>query len=240
MAIPKDVTVILPVHNEEGVIESVVRNFYSTLIRDFPGARLILAEDGSTDNTLAILKRLNNEIPFSLHAFEKRKGYTQAFKDALSLAETPLVLFSDSDGQHDPSDAFKMLPLSDRFDIVSGYKHPRKDSFLRIFLSRGYNFLIFLLFGLKLKDIDSGFKLIKISLIKEISNKTTIMRHCVASEFMLRAFLCGYKITEIPVHHYQRSKGRSIFSLNSLPRTIIETFMDLFRLKLEVSKNKCR
>ena len=134
----------------------------------------------------------------------ERKGYTKAFKDALSIAKTELIFFSDSDGQHDPTDVFKWLKEMDENDIVGGYKYPRRDPAYRIAISKIYNFLIYLLFGLKMRDIDSGFKVIKKKVIDSMLSEVTEMKYCVMSEFVLKAYLAGYRIGEVPVRHYPR------------------------------------
>ena len=131
-----ELSVVMPVYNEAGIIEKVIEHFHRHVIRQRPGSRLIVIEDGSDDGTKDILKSLNRRIPFTLISAEKRKGYTRAFKDALKTADTELIFFSDSDGQHNPRDVFKMLREIGGFDIVGGYKHPRRDPLYRRWMSR--------------------------------------------------------------------------------------------------------
>ena len=150
-------------------------------------------------------------------------------------------MFSDSDAQHDPADFFKLLEVIEEYDVVGGYKSPRRDPFHRLVISRVYNSLIYLLFGLKMKDIDAGFKLIKKKVIDSVLGDVTIMKHCVMSEFMLKAYLKGYKITEVPISHYPRkSGGTSIFSPTKLPSIIFGLIKNLLEIKINYSgaKNK--
>jgi glycosyltransferase involved in cell wall biosynthesis len=235
-----DLTVIIPVYNEVHTITGVLRDFYEKVIKKIPDSRLVVAEDGSTDGTKEILKGLNKEIPFKLISSSKRKGYTAAFKEALSMAGTELVFFSDSDGQHEPEDVFKLLKEIDRSDIVSGYKSPRHDPIYRIFISKVYNFLFFLLFGLKVRDIDSGFKLIKKKVIDEVLTEVHTLKHCVMSEFILRAYLSGFKVKEVCVRHYLRqdTKGSRIFSWQNLTFVIIGLISGLLAIKFEISRKK--
>lgn len=229
----KKITVIILVYNEALVIKKVISDFYGKVVKRIPNTEFIISEDGSTDGTKEILQRLNKEIPFTLISEKERKGYTKAFKDALSIAKTELVFFSDSDGQHDPKDIFELLKEIDNSDIVSGYKYPRRDPVYRIIASKVYNFLIYLLFGLKMKDIDSGFKLIKKKVIDNVLNDVTNVKYCVMSEFILRAYLSGYKIKEIPVKHYCRAAGTSsIFSLTKLPAIIFQLIENLVKIRL--------
>ena len=232
-------SVVIPVYNEAGVIEDVIRGFYENVVKRIPNAKLIIAEDGSTDGTKEILDRLHNKIPFVLISSKERKGYTKAFKDALSIAKTDLVLFSDSDGQHDPTDVFKLLKEIDSNDIISGYKFPRRDPIHRIVISKVYNFLIYLLFGLKMKDIDSGFKLIKKRVIDNVLNDGISFKYCVMSEFVLKAYLSGYKVKEIPVNHFPRKSGKTaIFTPAKLPLIIIGLIKNLLKIKFSYKKEK--
>ncbi|HQO59166.1 MAG TPA: glycosyltransferase family 2 protein, partial [Candidatus Omnitrophota bacterium] len=160
-----------------------------------------------------------------------------AFQDALSLARTPWVLFSDSDGQHDPEDIHKLLNGVPACDIISGCKTPRQDPIHRRVLSFAYNYLIGVLFGLWMKDIDSGFKLIRRDVIERVLPRLKYMKYCVMSEFILRAHLSGYKVREIPVRHYPRpAGGTSIFRPVRLPGIVWGLLGGLFKLKWEYHK----
>lgn len=226
-------TIVIPVFNEEGVIKEVINDFYNKVLLKILNSELIIAEDGSTDNTKEILKELSKKVPFTLISSPERKGYTRAFKDALKLANSELIFFSDSDGQHDPSDIFKLLKEINDNHIVSGYKINRKDPLYRIFISNLYNFLIYLLFGLKMKDIDSGFKLIKKEVVNSVLKETVILDYCIMSEFILRAYLKGYKIKEVPVsHNFRRSGMTKIFSLSKLPFIVVKIIKGILEIKL--------
>jgi len=232
-------SIILVVYNEAGVIENVIKDFYEEVVKKVPNAKLIIAEDGSTDGTKEILNALNKKIPFVSVSSNERKGYTKAFKDALRIANTELVFFSDSDGQHKPADVFKLLKEINENDIVSGYKFPRRDPIHRVIGSNIYNNLIYLLFGLKIKDIDSGFKLIKKKVIDNVLNEVTIFKYCVMTEFVLKAYFSGYKIKEVPVSHYPRKSSKStIFTPKKLPLIIISIIKNLLEIKSEWAKRK--
>jgi len=228
----------MPVYNEAFVIEQVVKDFSSTVISQIPGSRLIIMEDGSDDGTKDILNSLNRRIHFTLISATHRKGYARAFKDALKAAGTDLIFFSDSDGQHNPRDVLKMLRELDGFDIVSGYKHPRRDPFYRIFISHVYNRLFFLLFGLRMKDINSGFKLMRKAVVDDILPDIQDMQYCVMSEFILKSFLSGYRIKEIGVDHFSRRQGSTnIFKPVKLPSIILKVVEGLLRIKIHYRKD---
>ncbi len=236
-----DFSLIMPVYNEAGVIEEVIKDLYVIVIKKKPDSKFIIMEDGSDDGTKDILKKLNQKIPFMLVSGKNRKGYTKAFKDALKMAKTEFIFFSDSDGQHNPCDVLRMLNEIDGFDIVSGYKYPRRDPFYRLVMSKIYNFLFFVLFGLKMKDINSGFKLIRKNVVDDILSDIQDMQHCVMSEFIIKSFLSGYKIKEIGVEHFPRKHGSTnIFNPAKLPFIIAGVIKSLVRIKLNYRKDQHR
>lgn len=222
------------VHNEEDVIETTVRDYYHEVIQKIPGSEFILAEDGSTDNTKAILRKLNEEFPLRIVSGNERKGYTKAMLEGLQLAQNNIIFFSDSDGQHDPKDFWLLYNHIDNFDIVSGHKSHRKDGWLRVFVSWGMNLLLSVFFGVKLKDANSGFKLIKKTVIEKLSSENFLMR-LASAELMIRAINHRFKIKEIPVMHFERKFGKSRgIPTKKIPGFIIETISTFVKLKKEI------
>ncbi|MFC1808329.1 glycosyltransferase family 2 protein [Candidatus Omnitrophota bacterium] len=228
-----NLSVVMPVYNEAGTIESTIRDFYNTVGLKIPDVEFIIAEDGSTDGTRRILKRLAKELPIVLICSRERKGYTKAFKDALAYAKKDLILFSDSDGQHKPSDVFLLLEAIKDNDIASGYKMPRMDPLHRIVMSKVYNFIINILFKFQMIDIDSGFKLIRREVIEDVLWKVTRMEYCVMSEFIIRSKLAGYRIVEVPVSHISRTNSKTcIFLPTKLLVIIFSLLVSLLIMRL--------
>ncbi len=222
---------IMPVYNEAKTIEKTILKYWE-FIKHYPNAKLIIAEDGSKDGTKKILNRLQKKIPFKLESSNLRKGYTKAVIDALKLASKDFILFSDSDGQHDPDDFKKLIQYYPEYDLVIGKKSPRNDPFYRNFISGMYNLLINILFLTNFKDIDSGFRLIKRELIKDVLPKTGNFKYCYFSEFTIFSKKMGYKVKEVPVRHFARNSGQStIFLPSRLPSIALQLFMQLLILR---------
>jgi len=228
---------MIPVYNEAGIMEKIVRTYYNEVIRKIPNSEFIIAEDGSTDGTKEILKKLEREFPITVVSSGKRKGYVKAVKDALALPKNNIIFFSDSSGQHEPKDFWDLVKYIDNYDMVIGRKAKRKDPYYRIFISRVYNKMIWVLFGLKLRDIDCGFRLIKKDVRDDVLPETSTLKHAISSEFTIRAFKKGYSIKEVPVHHYRRKIGdKKNFSPTNLTGVIIALLVDLLKLKKELGK----
>lgn len=225
----------MPVYNEARGLEAVVRRFYSIITREKLDATFIIAEDGSTDGTKDILDRLKREFSFVLISGHKRKGYAQAFLEAMRLPETALIFFCDSDGQHDPEDLLVLLKEIDSSDLVSGCRVSRRDPFYRLFMSRAYNLLINFLFGVNYRDINSGFKLIKKSVVDDVLPEMDIFEYCVMTEFVLRAHAKGYRIKEATVRHFPRMEGStSIFRFSRLPHIAVSLVRSMAKLKRRI------
>ena len=93
----------------------------------------------------------------------------------------------------------------------------------------------------KIKDINSGFKLIRKTVVDDILSDIQDMRYCVMSEFILKAFLSGYKIKEIRVDHFPRKHSDSnIFTPAKLPSIIVEVIKSLVRIKITYRKDSNR
>lgn len=234
---PKEkISLVMVVHNEAGIIEKVIRNYYKEISKKFPKFEFIIAEDGSTDGTKEILKKLEKELPIKLFMGSKRKGYLKAVKDALKLAKNDIIFFSDSDGQHLPEDFWKLYKKIKDNDMVVGFRPKRKDSFYRRFFSKCYNKIVNFLFGINFLDINCGFRILKKKLVNDITNEVKHLENGFFSEFTIRACKKGYKITEVPVQHIERKYGvTSQFTLKKIPKVLFKNSIGLINLKKELS-----
>lgn len=233
------ISLVIPVYNEVEVIEKVIRDFYEKVIAKIPEAKFIIAEDGSKDGTKDVLKRLGDELPVTLVMGDERKGYTRAVKDALRLPETEIIFFSDSDGQQEPDDFWELLKHVDENDIVVGYKYPRRDPIFRVIISKVYQVVNYVIFGIQLHDINCGFRLIKKKVLDDILDDVSLLPNFVSSEIILRAYLKGYKIKEIPVRHYQREFGGSRgLPVMKIPVETLKLIIGLLKLKSEYKRAK--
>jgi glycosyltransferase involved in cell wall biosynthesis len=207
----EDLSVVLPVYNEAGTIERVLRDVHSKIACRLGSVELIVAEDGSTDGTPELLERLAPELGIRLVSSRERKGYTRAVKDALALATRRWIFFSDSDGQHEPDDVFRLAEAIERADadIAAGVKTPRRDPWPRLALSRGMSAANRVLLGASFRDGNAGFRLMRTAVVREVLPQLGALRLFVNVELLLRARANGHRIVEVPVRHYAREDGGS-------------------------------
>src|SRR5215204_4259008 len=104
-----ELSVVAPVYNEEEGIEAVVRYWVEVLEKEKVSAEIVLANDGSTDGTKAILERLEKQIPIlRVISYAPNRGYGYALKTAIHASTGELVVTLDSDGQFDLADFPKL------------------------------------------------------------------------------------------------------------------------------------
>lgn len=229
------------VYNEEDVIEQVVRENFEYM-RKFPNGKLIVTEDGSTDKTREILKRLEAELHYELHSSPDRKGAARAHRDELKIANqnVDIVLVTDSDGQHKPEDFDLLLEKIDEFDMVVGRKYPRHDPWVRVYGSKLWNFYLYLMFGLRMKDINCGFRAIRSQVLTQLLPSNELFPECVLTELSLRAHHAGFTQTQVNISHYWRKSEQKAWNPKRVPKIVKQLLRATFQLKKEFKRDNQR
>jgi glycosyltransferase involved in cell wall biosynthesis len=227
---------VMVAYNEAESIEKVLQTFYA-VITQYTKVKIIVAEDGSTDGTRDILKRLAKEMPLKLVLAEERRGYTKAVNDAIMAATNDVILFMDADGQYLPED-FPALFASwntDDKDMIIGEKILRQDSPYRIFTSWVYNSIVNLLFNAPFKDMNCSYRLIKKELAQTIAPQCQLLPYSYWTEFTVRAHRMGYKVLTVPISHRDRLSGASrIYPTKKLPSIAIKQLRGLYTFYREL------
>lgn len=220
----KNISVFFPVYNDEATIGKIADNAVSVLESRGSDYEIIIVNDGSMDNTEQVINELskkNDKIKVIHHP--KNKGYGGALKTGFANATKDLIFYTDSDGQYD----VRELPLllssleKDGVDVVNGYKINRADSLYRIIIGKAYYWMVRIAFNLRLKDITCDFRLMRRSIFDKIKLESDSGAVCV--EMMKKIQNLGYKISEVPVHHFPRIHGTSqAFTFSNLFKTMRE------------------
>lgn len=223
-------SVFFPAYNEEANIEATVRKAKKVLVEVAKKWEILIINDGSKDNTLKIAEKLAKEdrrIRVINHRVNR--GYGAALKSGFYNARFPWIAFTDSDGQFDFSEIVNFIKKQKETgaDLVIGYYLDRKVPFYRKINSKLWELLVSFLFGLRVNDIDCGFKLINKKVIDSIPKLESERGAFISSEFLIKAKKRGFKIVEIGVRHYPRKAGEAT---GAKLNVIIKSFIDLFRL----------
>ena len=230
------VSLILPVHNEAENIETVIRGFYTEL-GDKIDLEIVVAEDGSTDGTKAILSKLSKDIPMVLLMDSQRLGYAGGLKRGLEKATGDYVLFCDSDGQHFPSDFWDLFGAKTNYDMVDGWRIDRADSQFRRIMSGVFQGFAKIFFNIRgLADITAPYRLVKRSLAVRIANQVKYMKESFWTEFTIRAAVYGAKIKEVPIRHRLRLSGDTVvYTPGKIPKIVYYQFKGMLKLRWELS-----
>ena len=217
-------SVILPAYNEAQVIASTVSTVHSVLDGWKVDFEIIVVNDGSTDQTGAILAELaarDPRIRFVTHPVNQ--GYGAALVSGFAAATKELTFFMDADGQFDISDLRTFFLFIDRYDAVIGYRRDRQDSWLRKLNAWGWKLLIGWVLGVHVRDVDCAFKLLHTDFLRQHPLETR--GAMINAELLYTLKQAGGTYKELGVHHLPRQAGRATGASLSV---ILRAFRELF------------
>lgn len=223
-------SVFLPAYNEQDNLTGTVRNVSDNLKKNFEDWEIIIVNDGSKDKTGEVADKLaDKDSHIKVIHHHPNRGYGAALKSGLYASKFPWIAFIDSDGQFDFAEITRFVTTQEKTgaDMVIGFYLGRKVSFMRKLNSAVWQLIVFLLFGLKVKDIDCGFKLISKKVVDAIPKLESERGAFISSEFLIKAKKQNFKIVEIGVNHFHRKQGEAT---GAKLNVIIKSFVDLFSL----------
>jgi glycosyltransferase involved in cell wall biosynthesis len=212
--------VFFPAYNDRGTIASLVIAALREARKLTPDFEVIVVNDGSADDTAEIADELARTYPeVRVVHHERNRGYGGALRSGFAAATRELVFYTDGDAQYDPAEMGVLWQaLTDDVDLVNGYKISRSDPLHRIVIGRIYHHTVKMLFGLRVRDVDCDFRLMRRSIFDRVTLEKNSGVICL--EMMKKVQDAGFRIAEVPVHHYHRAHGRSqFFNFRRLART---------------------
>src|SRR5438874_3620080 len=163
-------SIFFPAYNDSGTIASLVITALRAARKLTPDHEVIVVNDGSADNTADILDELARTYPeVRVVHHEKNRGYGGALRSGFASATRELVFYTDGDAQYDPAEMdILWRRFDDEVDLVNGYKISRSDPLHRIIIGRVYHHTVKLLFGLKVRDVDCDFRMMRRSIFDTV------------------------------------------------------------------------
>ncbi len=217
-------SVFFPAYNDAPSLPGLIRKTFEVLdplVGDF---EVIVVNDGSHDDTAAVLAELQRRHGERLRVVTHRVncGYGGALRSGFAAAAKELVFYTDGDGQYDVAELPRLLDeMAPDVGLVNGYKLERHDPWHRVWIGHVYNRFARFLFRVRIRDIDCDFRLIRRGLLDEMRLISTSGTICV--ELVRRLELSRYRVVEVGVRHYPRLHGHSqFFRLRSLAKTLYQ------------------
>lgn len=215
-----DMSIVIPAYNEEDNIRILYANIKKTLDTLKKTNEIIFIDDGSSDNTFAILQDLyKSDSTLKLIKLRKNFGQTPAMSAGIDNAEGDIIITMDSDLQNDPQDIANLLKKIDEgYDIVSGWRKDRKDKAVsRKIPSKIANWLIGVMTGVKIHDYGCTLKAYRASALKEMHLYSDMHRFIPAM-----GRLSGSKVAEIVVKHHPRIHGKSKYGISRTGKVMLD------------------
>jgi glycosyltransferase involved in cell wall biosynthesis len=224
-------SIFFPAYNDAGTIASLVLIAHMTARDLTSDYEITVVDDGSPDHTGLLLDEMARHFPWlRVVHHPQNRGYGGALRTGFESASKDLVFYTDGDAQYDPREMVTLYQaLTPEVDLVNGYKIGRSDPPHRVLIGRVYHWFVRTMFGLRLRDVDCDFRLMR----RKVFEKVVLTRSSgvICVELMKKVQDHGYRIAEVPVHHFHRSYGRSQFF--NVPR-VGRTLVDLARLWVEL------
>jgi glycosyltransferase involved in cell wall biosynthesis len=207
-------SLVVPLYNEAGNLLPLLTTAFEALAAQADALEVILVDDGSTDTTPADIHAAILRWPQIRGLRHPRNfGQATALLTGLQAAHGDIILTMDGDGQNDPHDFPRLLPLveSGAFDLVCGWRVDRHDAWLRRAMSRLGNVVRRLVLGDHLHDGGCQLRVMRRAVVS-----------CLFPVDLMQSFLpsivaaAGYRVTELPVRHHPRIHGQAHFGLRQL------------------------
>ena len=223
-----DLSIVIPLYNEEENVEQLYTQLKAALEGVGREYEIIIVDDGSTDGSFDILKRLHEgDERLKVIRFRRNFGQTAAFAAGFDRSQGQVVITLDADLQNDPADIPLLLEkIEEGYDVVSGWRLHRKDPFLtRRLPSMIANWLISQVTGVHLHDYGCSLKAYRREVVKNVQLYGELHRFIPAI-----ANWMGVSVAEVPVRHYARRFGKSKYGLSRTARVLLDLLTVRFLL----------
>ena len=215
-----DISVVVPVLNEEGSLRELYARLTDTLKGMGKTYELLFVDDGSTDRSYEILADLHREDPdVRVLSFRRRYGKSAALSVGFSEARGEAIVTIDADLQDDPAEIPNLIAkLDEGYDLVSGWKQDRKDPITKTIPSKFFNAVTGRVTGLRLHDMNCGLKAYRRSVTEQVQVYGQLHRF-----LPVFAQNDGFRVGEVPVRHHPRVHGKTKYGA----RRLLHGFLDL-------------
>lgn len=216
----RSLSLVVPVHDEEGNLEELHRRLTRVLTAIGLPYEIIVVDDGSKDGTWRVIRTLHARDPHVVALRHRRNfGKAQGLANGFAVAKSDVVVTMDGDLQDDPDELPRFLAkLDEGYDLVSGWKQSRQDPLGKTAPSKLFNAIVRRASGVQLHDFNCGFKAYRREVTQQIRLYGELHRFTP-----VLADAEGFRIAEVPVKHHPRTWGESKYGY----RRLVKGFLDL-------------
>jgi dolichol-phosphate mannosyltransferase len=219
-----EISVVVPVYNEEGNLPVLIPKLVEVLKGLGLSYEMIFVDDGSSDGSRKILKEVATQYPFlRVLRLRENRGISTALVAGMKEARGKKIVTLDSDLQNDPADIPRLLEYLDRYDMATGWRQKREDTWLKKISSKIGNAVRNRLSGETIQDSACTLRAFKKECVKEIPVFNGMHRFLSTLVKM-----GGYRIIEVPVSHHPRRFGKSKYNIRN---RMVRSFIDLLAVR---------
>lgn len=222
------ISIVVPVFNEKESLPYFFEELIKNLTRLNKPYEIIFVDDGSYDNSLEILKDFEKKHKdIHIFSFRKNRGKAEALTLGFQKAKGECVVTLDADLQDKPEEIGNLLKkIGEGYDVVSGWRKNRKDTFAKIIFSKIFNLLASSIWGLKLHDYNCGLKAYRREAVKSLNLYGGMHRF-----IPLLSFSQGFRVTEFAICHQERKYGKSKYGVSKVFKDLPDMFTMIFLQK---------
>lgn len=220
-------SIVIPAYNEAESLPVLLTQLHATVKEHGYQVEIVCINDGSTDTTADVLSTLAAESPLHVHViyFRRNRGKAEALNTGFQKATGDIIITMDADLQDDPIEIPKLIDTLEKgnYGLVSGWKYPRKDPLEKRAFSFVFNRVTAMFTGVKLHDMNCGFKAYRAEVVKELQLYGDLHRY-----IPILAHAAGFSVGEVKVKHHPRRFGKSKYGLKRIPKGFFDLLTVLF------------
>jgi glycosyltransferase involved in cell wall biosynthesis len=237
------VSLFFPVFRDERSVRTVAEKALRLLPELCSDYEIIIVDDGSPDRSGAIADELAREhAAIRVIHHETNRGYGAAVRSGLAASRFDYVCLTDGDDEYEVEDFRKLLALRHRYDLVITFRYKKIYSSSRIFISWVYNKLLRLLFRMPFRDVSTGLRMIRKSVVDELALEST--SPFVGAEIAIKTMLKGYPIGEVGIQTFPRAFGKggtvSVANIVATMRDGLHVYRHVFSDSYDLPPNRAR
>ncbi len=235
----KTLYVVLPAYNEEANIDAVVKEWHPIIEKILNNSKLVVVDDGSTDSTYQKLIELTNNYPHLIALTKPNTGHgsTCLFAYNYSIENNAEFVFqTDSDGQTSAKEFWEFWEKRNDYNFIIGTRFNRKDGLSRLVVANVLKLVIFLMLGIKVKDANTPFRLMKAQSLKDI------LRHVPKDFFLSNALISMLVVLRkeslqwLPIHFNNRRAGKNSINMMRIFQIGIKSVSEFRNFKRSYKK----